>query len=358
MSIKKIDFFLLFLLIPFITISLILVNEISHKLFIKEIIYIFIGISVFIFILFIPLRKLLWLIPIFYWINIFLLIMVDLFGIKILGAKRWLKIPFTHFTIQPSEFMKTTLLLMLGYLIYKNPPTPVYNFKEFLKLTLYIIIPFFLIAKEPDLGTALITLIVGFGVLFIIGVDKKIWISLSILGIISAPLLYKYALKDYQKKRIEEFINKPSYHVKQSLIAIGSGGISGKSKNEATQTQFKFLPIASSDFIFAYFVERFGFIGATTLIFLYFVLIFYLLKKAEKLKDDYFAKVMYIGVAIMIFIYVFVNIAMTMNLAPVVGVPLPLISYGGTSFINFMILFGILENLVARKEFLHTHGVK
>ena len=358
MQIKKFDFFLIFLLIPFITISLFLVNEISQKLFFKELLYISIGIIVFIVVYLIPIRKLLWIIPFIYWINVALLFMVDLFGIKILGAQRWLKIPIINLTIQPSEFMKTTLLLMLGYLIYRYPPRPFYNFKEFLRLSIYIIIPFFLIAKEPDLGTALITLIIGFGVLFIVGVDKKIWISLGIIGIIFTPIAYKYLLKDYQKKRIEHFLNKPSYHVKQSLIAIGSGGISGKSKNEATQTQLKFLPIASSDFIFAYLVERFGFIGALSIITLYFILIFYLLKKAEKFKDDYFAKVMYAGVALMLFIYAFVNIAMTMNLAPVVGVPLPLISHGGTSFINFMILFAILENLVSRKDFLHSHGVK
>lgn len=358
LAIKKFDFFLILLLIPFILISLFLVNEISHRLFIKELIYISIGFIVFIFVYFIPIRKLLWIIPFIYWLNIILLIMVDLFGIKILGAQRWLKIPIINLTVQPAEFMKTTLLLMLGYLIYKYPPRPVYNLKEFLRLSIYIIIPFLLIAKEPDLGTALITLIIGFGVLFIIGVDKKIWITLSIFAIIFTPIAYKFLLKDYQKKRIEHFLNKPSYHVKQSLIAIGSGGLTGKSKKNATQTQLKFLPIASSDFIFAYLVERFGFIGASFIIILYFILIVYLLKKAEKLGNDYFAKVMYIGVALMIFIYAFINIAMTMNLAPVVGVPLPLLSHGGTSFINFMILFAILENLISRKDFLHSHGVK
>ncbi len=358
MSIKKFDFVLIFLLLPFIILSLFLVYEISQKLFYKELLYIAIGIIVFIVVYLIPIRKLLWLIPFIYWINVALLLMVDLFGIKILGAQRWLKIPIINLTIQPSEFMKTTLLLMLGYLIYKYPPRPVYNLKEFLRLSVYIIIPFLLIAKEPDLGTALITLIIGFGVLFIVGVDKKIWISIGIFSIIFIPVAYKYLLKDYQKKRIEHFLNKPSYHVKQSLIAIGSGGIKGKSKTEATQTQLKFLPIASSDFIFAYLVERLGFIGAVSVIGLYFILIFYLLKRAEKLKDDYFAKVMYAGVALMIFVYAFVNMAMTMNLAPVVGVPLPFLSHGGTSFINFMILFAILENLVSRKEFLHSHGVK
>jgi rod shape determining protein RodA len=303
-------------------------------------------------------RKLLWIIPLFYWVNIFLLVLVDFIGIKILGAQRWLKIPFLNMTIQPSEFMKTTLLLMLGYLIYKSPPRPYYTFKEFIKLSFFIILPFVLIVKEPDLGTALITLIIGLGVLFIIGVDKKIWINLSIGMIFFTPIYYKYIMKDYQKKRIENFLNKPSYHVRQSIITIGSGGLNGKSKDEATQTQLKFLPIASSDFIFAYLVERFGFVGAFEIILLYFLLIYYLLSICDRLKEDYFAKVMFSGVALMIFIYSFINIAMTMNLAPVVGVPLPLLSYGGTSFINFMILFAILENLIGKKEFIHTYGVK
>jgi len=355
---KKFDIILILLILPFVFISLFLVNEISHKLFIKELIYIAIGAVVFVITYFIPIRKLLWIIPIIYWFNIFLLILVDTVGISILGAQRWLKIPVLNVTIQPSEFMKTTLLLMLGYLIYKYPPRPYYTFKEFLKLSFYIILPFLLIAKEPDLGTALITLIIGFGVLFIVGVDKKIWIGLSIFAFVFAPVYYKYIMKDYQKKRIENFLNKPSYHVRQSMIAIGSGGISGKPKEEATQTQLKFLPIASSDFIFAYLAERFGFLGAGFVILLYFLLIYYLLSIAEKLKEDYFAKVMFAGVGLMLFIYSYINISMTMNMAPVVGVPLPLLSHGGTSFINFMILFAILENLISKKEFIHTYGVK
>jgi rod shape determining protein RodA len=335
-----------------------LVNEISHRLYIKEIIYILVGIAIFLLIYIMPVRKLFWIIPIIYWFNIFLLILVDTVGIKILGAQRWLKIPFLNITIQPSEFMKTTLLLMLGYLIYKYPPRPKYNLKEFLKLSFFIFLPFILIAKEPDLGTALITLIIGFGVLFIVGVDKKIWITLGIGALLFAPVYYKYIMKDYQKKRIETFLSKPGYHVRQSVIAIGSGGLKGKDKTEATQTQLKFLPIASSDFIFAYLVERFGFIGAFGIIVLYFFLIGYLLKISHKLKEDYFAKVMFAGVGLMIFVYSYINIAMTMNLAPVVGVPLPFISHGGTSYINFMILFAVLENLISKKEFIHTYGVK
>ena len=355
---KTFNFTLIILLLPFIFLSLYLVYEISYKLFVKELIYICIGCAVFIIIYILPIRKLLWLIPLVYWFNIFLLVLVDTVGIKILGAQRWLKIPFLNITIQPSEFMKTTLLLMLGYIIYRYPPKPVYTIKEFIKLSFFIILPFILIAKEPDLGTALITLIIGFGVLFIVGVDKKVWIALSVGAILFAPVYYKYIMKDYQKKRIEHFLNKPSYHVRQSMIAIGSGGLTGKNKDEATQTQLKFLPIASSDFIFAYLVERFGFIGGSFVILLYFILIYYLLKISDKLKNDYFAKVLFAGVGLMIFVYSYINISMTMNLAPVVGVPLPFLSHGGTSFINFMILFAILENLISKKDFIHTYGVK
>ena len=255
---KKFDFFLPLLILPFILVSLFLVEEISYKLFLKELAYIGIGIVVFIITYLLPIRKFLWIIPGIYIINLILLVLVEFFGKTILGAKRWLEIPFTNITIQPSEFMKTTLLLMMGYLIYKYPPRPIYTFKEFLKLSIFIIIPFILIVKEPDLGTALITLMIGFGVLFLIGVDKKVWISMGILGIIIIPVYYKFFLKDYQKKRIENFLNKPSYHVKQSIIAIGNGGISGKSPEKATQTRLKFLPIASSDFIwnFRKFIKK------------------------------------------------------------------------------------------------------
>jgi rod shape determining protein RodA len=357
--IKKIhhfDFILLLLLVPFIGISLFLVNEISPALFKKEIAYITIGIIVFFIAFLFPIRKLLWLIPFLYGLNLLLLLGVDLFGISILGARRWLKIPLIGLTIQPSEFMKTTMILMLGYKIYKNPPDKNgYTFLELIKISWVIIVPFLLIAKEPDLGTALILLIVGFGTLLIVGIRKKIIINGVLFLIFFIPFAYKFLLHDYQKDRINKFLGKPSYHVEQSLIAIGSGGLTGKNKQEATQTQLKFLPIASSDFIFAYFVERFGFIGVVILLGMYFFLVYYILSYVEILKNDYFAMPIFASIGLMIFVYSYVNISMTINLAPVVGVPLPFLSHGGTSFINFMIIFGILENLLAFKyEFLYN----
>ena len=350
------DFLLIFLLIPFVGISLFLVNEISHQLFKKEIAYIVIGIIAFFVTFLFPIRKFIWLIPFIYFLNLLLLLGVDLFGISILGAKRWLKIPIIGLTIQPSEFMKTTMILMLGYLIYKNPPDKDgYNLKQLIKISIYIIVPFLLIAKEPDLGTALILLIVGFGTLIIVGVRKRILINGIIFLIFFIPFAYKFLLHDYQRDRINKFLGNPSYHVKQSLIAVGNAGLTGKDTKHATQTQLKFLPIASSDFIFAYFAERFGFVGVVILLGLYFFLVYYILSYVEFLKNDYFAMPIFASVGIMIFVYSYVNIAMTINLAPVVGVPLPFISHGGTSFINFMIIFGILENLLAFKyEFLYN----
>ena len=313
----------------------------------KMVAYLIIGFGAFLLFFLLPIRKLEWLIPSIYWINIILLLSVEFVGVSKLGAQRWIEIPFINFTIQPSEIMKPAFVLMLAYIIKKTPPDDEgYNLKQFIKISFYILLPFVLILKEPDLGTALMLLITGYGVLFIIGVNRKIWISIAFLIGICSPILYEN-LHDYQKKRIADFISeKPSYQVRQSIIAIGNGGITGKSIDEATQTKFKFLPIATSDFIFAYTVERYGFIGGAGLIMLYGFLIVHLLSLNYKLKDEYFIKVAVSAVALLIFIYVSINIFMTIGFAPVVGIPLPFYSYGGSSFITFMCLFGILQNLL------------
>ena len=342
------DFLIPILVLPIITVSYFLISEASTMLGNKQIVYYIVGFGVFCLFFITPIRKIEWLIPFLYWMTIGLLISVDFFGITKLGAQRWLEIPFVHFTIQPSEIFKPAFILMLAYLVKQNPPDEKgYGWKDFFKLSFYIFLPFLLIAKEPDLGTAMVLLLLGYGTLFIIGVNKKIWITLVILVGISGPFLYN-GLHDYQKQRIADFIGeKPSYHVKQSIIAIGSGGLNGKDKNEATQTHYKFLPIATSDFIFAYTVERFGFWGAFGIIILYALLIIHMMTLNFKLKRDYFAQVITSAISLLIFFYMSINIAMTIGLAPVVGVPLPFFSYGGSSFITFFALFGILENLLA-----------
>ena len=241
--------------------------------------------------------------------------------------------------------------MMLAYLISRRPPEEKgYGIFQLIKLSIIIIMPFVLIAKEPDLGTALVLLITGYGVLFIVGINWKIWLTIVIVLGLTAPLLYGH-LKPYQKKRISDFVGKPSYHVKQALIAIGSGGMEGKTKEDATQTQLKFLPVSSTDFIFAYLGERFGFKGMMVVIGLYILLIFNLLYISAKFTGDYLIKVFASGLAFLIFVYMGVNIYMIIGLAPVVGLPLPMFSHGGTSFIIFAVIFGILQNLIAFKDY-------
>ena len=350
------NFELIILILPLLFISHYLIIETSEILAHKQLIYFGISaISFFIVFLF-PFRRFLKFIPLLYWIGISLLICVELFGISKLGATRWLSLPFMGMTIQPSELFKPTFLLMLAFLINNRPPPKDgYKLKDFLYFSFFILLPFILIAKEPDLGTALVLLLLGYGILFVVGINKKILISIVLVLGISSPLIYTYLIKDYQKKRISDFISeKPSYHVQQSIIAIGSGGLYGKDKNDATQTQLKFLPIATSDFIFASFVERYGFLGSAGLIILYLLIIIHLLMLNFYFKNDYFIRVFASGVGLLIFLNMSVNILMVIGFAPVVGLPLPMFSYGGSSFLTFVVIIAILENLLAFR-FLNSY---
>jgi len=355
------DFFSIILIIPLVVTSHWLINEVVPALAQKQTAYVGVAVIVFFFVFLLPIRRMSWLIPLIYWANIGLLLAVEFFGHARLGAQRWIELPFINATIQPSEFVKPALILMLAYLISKNPP-PIkgYRLKDFLKISFYILLPFILIAKEPDLGTALVLLLIGYGVLFFIGVYWKIWAVIIGAVLLASPLAYKFALHDYQKVRIKDFLSeKPSYHVQQSIIAIGSGGLTGKSKEDSTQTQMKFLPIATSDFIFAFLVERSGFLGALAIILIYIALILHLLSLSV-FNTDYYIKVVTIAISFMIFIYMGVNISMTIGYAPVVGVPLPMFSYGGSSFLNFIILFAIMQNLITfrYKDMYDGRGTK
>jgi rod shape determining protein RodA len=350
---KNFSYSLMIQLIPLFAISSYLVYEINFHLFQKQMIYYSIAAVAFLISSFIPWRRIIWWFsPLFYLVNLALLIAVEFIGKSILGAQRWIEIPGIGITLQPSEFIKLNVIMLLAYLIHKRPPEENgYGFWNFIKLSIVIIIPFVIIAKEPDLGTALVLLITGYGILFLIGVNWKIWLTLLILAGAGAPMVYQYGLKDYQKKRIYDAVNKPSYQVRQALIAIGSGGLEGKEKEDATQTQLKFLPVSSTDFIFAYLGERFGFKGMVTVIVLYILLIFNLLYISAKHANDYLIKTFAAGLTFLIFVYMGVNIYMIIGMAPVVGLPLPMFSHGGTSFIIFAVIFGILQNLIAFKDY-------
>jgi len=350
---KNFNYILIVQITPLLLVSSVLIKEMNMHLFHKQMAYYSASAFVFIVAAYLPWRYLLWILaPMAYIINIALLIGVEVAGTTILGAKRWLVLP-GGLSLQPSEFMKLSILMFLAFIISKRPPIPEkgYGLFNFIVLSLIILIPSFLILREPDLGTTLLLLLASFGVLFIVGIDWRILTVIAIVIAIFAPLGYKFALKPYQKKRIEDFLGKPSYQVQQALIAIGSGGIEGKNKEEATQTQLKFLPVSTTDFIFAYLGERFGFKGMVIVVALYILLIIHLLILSKIYSDDYSIVVIATGLSFLFFVYMGVNIYMVIGLAPVVGAPLPMFSHGGTSFIIFSFLFGILENLISFKAY-------
>ncbi|WP_104746017.1 FtsW/RodA/SpoVE family cell cycle protein [Helicobacter bilis] len=338
------DYVLILLILPLVFTSLYLLSETSQTLLIRQSSYAFLGIFIFLFIFFIPFRYLYKGVVVFYIICILLLLAVEVIGTTKLGAQRWINIG--GFSLQPSEPVKIAVVLFLAHYVQKNPPPQEgYGWIEFLKISVFILIPFFLILIEPDLGSAIIVLVMGYGMLFIIGVHKKVWLTCIIAGLLFSPIAFKFVLKPYQVDRIMKLVSgNTSSQVQQSLIAVGSGGLTGRNYEDATQANLKFLPVATSDFIFAHFAERFGFLGSCALIALYLFIVLHLLSFCFLDSQDYFLKVIASCLAMLFFVYTSVNIAMTIELAPVVGIPLPLFSYGGSSFITFVILIAMFEN--------------
>lgn len=338
------DYVLILLILPLVFTSLYLLSETSQILLIRQSSYAFLGIFIFLFIFFIPFRYLYKGVVVFYIICILLLLAVEVIGTTKLGAQRWINIG--GFSLQPSEPVKIAVVLFLAHYVQKNPPPQNgYGWIEFFKISVFILIPFFLILIEPDLGSAIIVLVMGYGMLFIIGVHKKVWLTCIIAGLLFSPIAFKFVLKPYQVDRIMKLVSgNTSSQVQQSLIAVGSGGLTGRNYEDATQANLKFLPVATSDFIFAHFAERFGFLGSCALIALYLFIVLHLLSFCFLDSQDYFLKVIASCLAMLFFVYTSVNIAMTIELAPVVGIPLPLFSYGGSSFITFIILIAMFEN--------------
>ena len=286
-----------------------------------------------------------------FFIGTFLLAAVLLMGKVALGAQRWLDLGFFRF--QPSEMIKITTPMMIAWYLSGQslPPKP----KELMVAATLILVPTLLIAKQPDLGTAILVASSGAGVLFFSGVSW--WIMFGIAGLLAAcaPVLWHF-LHDYQKARILTLLNPEAdplgkgYHIIQSKIAIGSGGIYGKGWLGSTQSELEFLPESSTDFIFAVFAEEFGLFGCSGLLLLYLLIITRCLYIASQARDTY-CRLLAGSLSFTFFVYVFVNIGMVIGILPVVGVPLPLISYGGTSIVTLLSGFGILMSIHTHKKY-------
>lgn len=287
-----------------------------------------------------------------YCVGVVLLVAVELVGHIGKGAQRWLDLGLVRF--QPSELMKISLpLLLASYLAERGVPP---GFWRVCACGALIALPVLLIAAQPDLGTALLVTAAGCSVLFVAGINWRLLAGGMILGLLSLPVLW-YQLHDYQRERVITFLDPEhdplgaGYHIIQSEIAIGSGGLYGKGWLNGTQSHLEFLPERSTDFIFAVFSEEFGFLGVVALVSLYLFIIargLYIALNAQ----DTFGRLLGAGIVMTFFVYLFVNMGMVSGQLPVVGIPLPLVSYGGTSMVTLMAGFGILMAIHTHRRFL------
>lgn len=285
-------------------------------------------------------------------LGILLLIAVLIMGQIGKGAQRWLDLGFFRF--QPSEMIKITTPMMIAWYLAEHSLPP--KWKQLCIAAVLIVIPTLLIAKQPDLGTALLVASSGAGVLFFAGLS---WLFiLAVIAILTSltPVVW-HLMHDYQRDRVLTFLNPEAdpmgrgYHIIQSKIAIGSGGIYGKGWLGSTQSELDFLPESSTDFIFAVFAEEFGLFGCLGLLILYLLIIGRCLYIASQAQDTY-SRLLAGSLSFTFFVYVFVNIGMVIGILPVVGVPLPLISYGGTSIVTLLAGFGILMSIHTHKKLL------
>ena len=288
--------------------------------------------------------------PVLFVIGLVMLILVLLVGIEAKGAQRWLYIPgFGRF--QPAELMKIAVPALVAWFFRDRALPP--SFRDVTIALAIVIVPALLIGKQPDLGTALLIAMSGLVILFMAGLSWRIIGAAVAFVTVAAPMMYFHVMHDYQRRRVDTFLNPEAdplgagWNIIQSKTAIGSGGIDGKGWLNGTQSRLDFLPESSTDFIFAVLAEELGLLGILLLFALYLFVIGRCLWISYN-AQDLFSRLLGAGLAITFFIYILVNVGMVSGLLPVVGVPLPLISYGGTSIVTLLAGFGILMSI-------HTH---
>lgn len=306
-------------------------------------------------------------VPIWFWrnmaglaygISLALLIAVDLFGSIGMGAQRWIDLGFMR--LQPSELMKITLVMILAayydWLPLNKTSRPIWVIFPLI----LILIPTYLVLKQPDLGTSILLIAAGGGMMFLAGVHWAYFAAVTAAGIGLVTTVFKsrgtdwQLLADYQFRRIDTFLDPSTdplgagYHITQSKIALGSGGWTGRGFMQGTQSRLNFLPEKHTDFIFTTLAEEFGFIGAISLLGLYALIIVFCISTAMTNRDR-FSSLLTLGVAATFFLFFAVNMSMVMGLAPVVGVPLPLVSYGGSAMLILMLGFGMVQSAHVHK---------
>ncbi len=302
------------------------------------------------------------LVPIWFWRNmsvlaylgaIALLVFVELFGTVGMGAQRWIDLGFMR--LQPSEVMKVTLVMLLAAYYDWLPSHKTSRPLWVILPVILILIPTFMVLRQPDLGTSILLLAAGGGLMFLAGVHWAYFAAViaAVVGLIATVFNSRgtewQLLKDYQFRRIDTFLDPSTdplgagYHITQSKIALGSGGWNGRGFMQGTQSRLNFLPEKHTDFIFTTLAEEFGFVGGITLLVLYALILIFCMVTALSTKDR-FSSLVVLGIALNFFLFFAVNMSMVMGLAPVVGVPLPMVSYGGSAMLVLMAAFGIVQS--------------
>ncbi|MEK6628794.1 MAG: rod shape-determining protein RodA [Bdellovibrionota bacterium] len=329
-------------------------NSLSvESLFLQQIVWLVGGWILFFILTFLDylwINKFVWLI---YILNVGALIYTDLKGKVVLGGQRW--IDLHYFRYQPSETMKLCLILILARLLVNtNSQGRGMGLRALLLPTLLILTPFILTVKQPDLGTAMMLLLIGGTMLFFVKIRKSIIAFLIVSTLIALPIAWKYGLKDYQRNRVITFISPDldpqgkGYNSIQSRIAVGSGKFLGKGFRMGTQSQLEFLPERHTDFIFSVLSEEWGFIGSIFIL-LAFAYLFKICFEIAYQARDKFGALTTVGITAYIFWHMFVNIGMVIGLLPIVGVPLPLLSYGGSGMLSTMAGLGLVSSIAYRR---------
>ncbi len=332
-----------------------LASRSGTPLYLKQITWIIIGWIVFLAMAWVDYREMARFAFPIYGVTLFLLALVPLVGHTGMGARRWLVIG--SFSFQPSELVKIGLLFALAKHFSDDYPKEGLDLKRLLFSGIFLFVPFIFILKQPDLGTALSVSTMFLSMIFILGLKSKFLIYSSLISAMLSPFIGQFFwdhLKEYQKKRLFTFINPAEdptgtgYQIIQSKIAIGSGGLYGKGLFGGTQSQLKFLPERHTDFIFSVFAEQWGFVGVLVLFTFFFLIILWAIDVAVKAKDP-LGSLLAVGIIGLIFFYFFINVGMTLGVMPVVGVPLPLVSYGGSAMVTTLGMLGLLLNIKVRR---------
>ena len=292
----------------------------------------------------------------FYTITLAFLIWASIYGITASGSQRWINLYFIN--LQPSELMKIAIIVCFARYFHREQMTNINSFKNIIVSIAILILPILLVISQPDLGTSILIAMSGIIVMWLAGFNIKYFVYSGLTLVISLPFVISI-LKPYQKLRVLSFFNPDrdplgaGYQIIQSKIAVGSGGLTGKGYLKGTQSYLEFLPEKHTDFIFTLFSEEHGFVGSVILLILYAVLIFRILNIGSKSRS-YFGKLFCYGFGSAIFVYVAVNMSMVLGLLPIVGSPLPIMSYGGSSMLATMIGLGIvMSTKIHSKQIIH-----